>query len=663
MKRLACLILFACSLAGAQTATTTVVGTVTNPSGTGLTGKVYITWSRFTAAGGEIIPAPTRPLEVTVTNGTFTVELIPNDTALPAGTGYTVWYSFYPGLTETWTVPTSGSDVNAADIATTDSVDATFTVALTQLTRGGATTNQCLIWNGYWQAQTCPGSGVWGSITGTLSTQTDLQNALNAKAATSHAHAGTDITSGTVPVARLPVVVGDSGSGGTAGIVPAPGTGDAAALKFLKADGTWATTPPGFANPLTTRGDIIVQGASGTIRLARGTSGYCLTNDGTDVVWAACPSGFADPMSARGDLIYRGASGTTRLPIGTNNYCLKSNGVDPVWGACSTFTNPMSALGEMIYGGSGGNPSVVVSNTTTTRKFLRSVGSGGGVAGAPTWDTLVAADLPNPAVGAKGGVEAKACSGDDRMSAIGTDGVPVCSTTGSAADPPYTATVSAQTSVNVAVGTHGQGTLALAQCFDDSTPRQAVSCTYTRASNGDFAFTFSPAFTGLIQIGAGGGGGGSGADASGYYLVSRSTNAPANAVNLGALTTGVLKVTVSGSVATPSVVSGSASNCVLVDGTSGACGSGTTYTAGPTGMVTIVDDEIDLDTAVVPRLAAANVWTGLQDFTTATNVLIKEGTPANASATCTKGTILFDSTHISVCIATNTWKRVAIATW
>lgn len=35
-------------------------------------------------------------------------------------------------------------------------------------------------------------------------------------------------------------MVGDSGSGGTAGLVPAPGSGDAAAGKYLKADGTFA---------------------------------------------------------------------------------------------------------------------------------------------------------------------------------------------------------------------------------------------------------------------------------------------------------------------------------------------------------------------------------------------------------------------------------------
>ena len=39
--------------------------------------------------------------------------------------------------------------------------------------------------------------------------------------------------------ATLPTVVGDSGSGGTKGLVPAPAAGDAAAGKFLKANGLW----------------------------------------------------------------------------------------------------------------------------------------------------------------------------------------------------------------------------------------------------------------------------------------------------------------------------------------------------------------------------------------------------------------------------------------
>jgi len=44
----------------------------------------------------------------------------------------------------------------------------------------------------------------------------------------------------TQATAILSAVVGDSGAGGTKGLVPAPAAGDAAAAKFLKADGTWA---------------------------------------------------------------------------------------------------------------------------------------------------------------------------------------------------------------------------------------------------------------------------------------------------------------------------------------------------------------------------------------------------------------------------------------
>lgn len=40
--------------------------------------------------------------------------------------------------------------------------------------------------------------------------------------------------------AFMSAMVGDSGSGGTKGLVPAPAAGDAAGGKFLKADGTWA---------------------------------------------------------------------------------------------------------------------------------------------------------------------------------------------------------------------------------------------------------------------------------------------------------------------------------------------------------------------------------------------------------------------------------------
>jgi hypothetical protein len=47
-----------------------------------------------------------------------------------------------------------------------------------------------------------------------------------------------------IDTGNVPIMVGDAGAGGTEGLVPAPGAGDAAANRFLKADGTWAD-PPG----------------------------------------------------------------------------------------------------------------------------------------------------------------------------------------------------------------------------------------------------------------------------------------------------------------------------------------------------------------------------------------------------------------------------------
>ena len=57
------------------------------------------------------------------------------------------------------------------------------------------------------------------------------------------------------------------------------------------------------------------------------------------------------------------------------------------------------------------------------------------------------------------------------------------------------------------------------------------------------------------------------------------------------------------------------------------------------------------------------------DLTDATNKnyvdahIVATGTPASASATGIVGTIVWDSGYIYVCVATDTWERVAISTW
>jgi hypothetical protein len=81
-----------------------------------------------------------------------------------------------------------------------------------------------------------------------------------------------DLT-GTQATVILDALVGDAGAGGTKGLAPAPAAGDAAAAKFLKADGTWAApaSSGGAYKPLTTGAEpleFVSDGAGDVIMVA-----------------------------------------------------------------------------------------------------------------------------------------------------------------------------------------------------------------------------------------------------------------------------------------------------------------------------------------------------------------------------------------------------------
>lgn len=88
--------------------------------------------------------------------------------------------------------------------------------------------------------------------------------------------------------------VGDSGSGGTKGLVPAPASGDAAAAKFLKADGTWAVPAGGGGTKCTVTGHI-----SGTTITNGGYTVLAYTVD-TDNLSAYSGSTFTVPTGHGG---------------------------------------------------------------------------------------------------------------------------------------------------------------------------------------------------------------------------------------------------------------------------------------------------------------------------------------------------------------------------
>lgn len=75
----------------------------------------------------------------------------------------------------------------------------------------------------------------------------------------------------------VPNFVGDSGAGGVKGLVPAPAAGDAAANKFLKADGTFATTPAAPVTSVFGRTGAVVA-VSGDYTAAQVTNAESTTN-------------------------------------------------------------------------------------------------------------------------------------------------------------------------------------------------------------------------------------------------------------------------------------------------------------------------------------------------------------------------------------------------
>jgi hypothetical protein len=100
---------------------------------------------------------------------------------------------------------------------------------------------------------------------------------------------------------------GDSGSGGTTGLVPAPATGDTAAGKYLGAGATWSV-PTGTGVPYS--------GATGSVALgAHGITGASFTGDSG----SGGTTGLV-PAPATGDAAagkYLGAGATWSVPTGT----------------------------------------------------------------------------------------------------------------------------------------------------------------------------------------------------------------------------------------------------------------------------------------------------------------------------------------------------------
>ena len=138
---------------------------------------------------------------------------------------------------------------------------------------------------------------------------------------------------------------------------------------------------------------------------------------------------------------------------------------------------------------------------------------------------------------------------------------------------------------------------------------------------------------------------------------------------------GVLKYTAG----VPAAIGTSATNCVHEDGSSGACGSGSTsvttkgdlqgfsttpnrFPVGADGRLLVADSSQAFGLNWYGKDTVATANTIVQRDANA-NITLGQSTPVNSSAACNAGTIWSDSTYLYVCTASGVIKRVTLSTF
>lgn len=178
------------------------------------------------------------------------------------------------------------------------------------------------------------------------------------------------------PIVTGVAFTGDSGSGGVKGMVPAPAAGDAAANKYLKADGLWTAVAAGGGSVR------IIDYTGGIYTPAAGTKAIMvyLTGGGGGGGSAAVQNGAVGHFSASGgnggntviftideDDLYSGATAKTfQITVGVGGAATgtpaNTSNIDGVNGGDSSFTNFTGSTANMqivAKGGYGGKRGAV----------------------------------------------------------------------------------------------------------------------------------------------------------------------------------------------------------------------------------------------------------------------------------------------------------------
>jgi hypothetical protein len=105
-------------IAAAQVPTTTVADTVYSANGTPAGGSILVSWSSFTTAGGQAVPAGNTSVTIGA-GGQLSIALAPNAGASPMGSYYTAIFHLSDGTTsrQYWVVPVTVPGAGPATLA------------------------------------------------------------------------------------------------------------------------------------------------------------------------------------------------------------------------------------------------------------------------------------------------------------------------------------------------------------------------------------------------------------------------------------------------------------------------------------------------------------------------------------------------------------------
>ncbi|MBI4464209.1 MAG: hypothetical protein HY647_05845, partial [Acidobacteria bacterium] len=452
-----CFLCFVCfrSSTFAQTpALVQISDTLYNADGTKASGRLVVSWDYFTAADGTTVDGGALTYIIAATGlnaGKVEVSLAPNAGSSPAGTSYQARYILANGAdyTETWVVPASGP-VTIADIraSTVPSPTITFNPT-TQLFLGGGAQGDLIVGSataGYFarlargtngQCLTVTAATVaWGSCA-TGSGITSLNGLLDPTQTFATGTAGTDFgisSSGTTHTFNLPTA-----SASNRGLLLAA---DWSAFNAKESALT-------FNSPLSRSGNSVSLGTVPETLGGTNQTSYTL-----------------------GDLLYSDATNTLAKLAGNTTATKKfltqtGNGTisaAPAWGAIAAGDLPAHAHAES-------DVTNLVSDLAA-KEATANKNQASGYAGLDAGGLLAASQIPLPSATTLGGVKSLTCTGTDKLSALGTDGVPVCS-----------ADQSGGSSHNLLSATHPDTTTA-SPTRGDIITAQGVSPTWSRFAKG-----------------------------------------------------------------------------------------------------------------------------------------------------------------------------------